>query len=106
MGIFSNEENLAREAVDYAKAIEAMYGVVVHLRLEPSGAGTKGAWWISAHASYEGEPIPINGAIQRGCSYPSAHHKTFGGAALKAVMDLEEAVRANLTLRGMRWDVE
>lgn len=97
-----DQKALEHDSVAYAQAMEAMYGVVVVLKLQPAGKASHYSWRVYAVAYLEGDAIPENGALQRGVSYPSMHHKTFGGAALRALSDLEEALRAYWTLKGMR----
>lgn len=97
-------KGLEQDAVAYAKAVESMYGVIVVLKLQPAGTTSHYTWRVYAVAYLEDQEIPANGALQRGVSYPSAYHKTFGGASLKAVMDLEESLRAWWTLKGMRYE--
>lgn len=97
-------KGLERDAIGYAQAIEAMYGVIVVLRLQPAGKLSHCAWRVYAVAYLEGDAIPTNGALQTGVSYPSRHHKTFGGASLRALGDLEEALRAFWALKGMRFE--
>ena len=99
-----DQKGLEIDAIGYAQAIEAMYGCIVVLRLTPAGKASRSTWRVEAVAYLDGDRIPTNGAIQRGVSYPSAHHKTFGGASLKALADLEEALRAYWTLKGMRYE--
>lgn len=99
-----DQKALEQDSVAYAQAIESMYGVVVVLKLQPAGKASHCSWRVYAVAYLDDEAIPQNGALQRGVSYPSAHHKTFGGAALKALADLEEALRAYWTLKGMRYE--
>lgn len=98
----ADQKALEQDSVAYAHAMQSMYGVVVVLKLEPAGRASHYAWRVYAVAYFGDEAIPTNGALQRGVSYPSAHHKTFGGAALRALTDLEEALRAYWTLKGMR----
>ena len=97
-----NRKALEVDSVAYAQAMESMYGAVVVLRLQPAGKASHCAWRVYAVAYLDDVEVPQNGALQRGVSYPSMHHKTFGGAALQALMDLEEALRAHMTLQGMR----
>lgn len=99
----TNDENATRDAIAYAQAVEAMYGVSIVLRLQPAGAMDAAQWRVSARAYLPDTEIPYNGAIQRAVSYPSRHHKTFAGASLRALMDLEEACRAHFTLHNMRF---
>lgn len=96
---------LELDSIAYAQEVEAMYGVVIVLKLQPAGRESHAAWRVYAVAYLNDEAIPTNGALQTGVSYPSRHHKTFGGAALRALYDLEESLRAYFTLKGMRFDV-
>ena len=94
---------LELDSVAYAQAVEAMYGVIIVLKLQPAGKMSHAAWRVYAVAYLEGDEVPTNGALQTGVSYPSRHYKTFGGAALRALYDLEEALRAYFTLKEMRF---
>lgn len=99
-----DQKALEQDTVAYARAVESMYGVIVVLRLQPAGTASRYSWSVYAIAYLDDEQVPTNGAIQRSVSYPSAYHKTFAGAAYKALADLEEALRAYWTLKGMRYE--
>ena len=99
-----DQKGLEEDTVAFAHALQSMYGCIVVLKLEPAGKQSRYAWRVYAVAYLEGDEIPTNGALQRGVSYPSMHHKTFGGAAYRALSDLEEALRAYFTLKGMRFE--
>lgn len=104
MGNHTDNQAAEHDTVAYAQGIEAMYGVVVVLKLQPAGKASHSTWRVYATAYLEGDSIPTNGALQTGVSYPSRHHKTFAGAALRALYDLEEALRAYWTLKSMRFE--
>lgn len=99
-----DQKGMEQDTVATAKAIESMYGVIVVLKLQPAGGQSHYTWRVYAVAYLGEEQIPTNGALQRGVSYPSPHHKTFAGAALRALHDLEEALQALWHLKGLRID--
>ena len=77
-----DQKGLEEDTVAFAHALQSMYGCIVVLKLEPAGKQSRYAWRVYAVAYLEGDEIPTNGALQRGVSYPSMHHKTFGGGCL------------------------
>lgn len=77
----------------YVQALESLYPVVIIAELQANSDPRRPHFTVQAKAytkPLEGLPVHVS---QRAVSYPSVSHKTFPGALLGAVMDLEQQLQ-------------
>lgn len=89
------------DVIAYQQALESMHGVGVVVQLQVAARGSKGAWAVIAHSfeEVEGKQKLLLSSDVR--TYPSMHHKTFAGAVLAALFDLEERLCANWAIQSL-----
>lgn len=106
MAAYANCDSPAYDQVAYAHAIQTMYGVVVVVELTVGKHPSNPPFAIAAKAFLKDGELLSDGSIQRVVSYPSRHVKDFPQAVMLALYALEEALRANATLRSMGWAIK
>lgn len=94
------------DVLDYTDAVQVMYNVRIVLELSVGVMGTTGKWRVTAKA-FECPSEPLQESVlSEGVNYPSHSFKTFPGAAMNAVMKLEQHLQAWYYLRQMGFPSE
>lgn len=89
------------DVLDYTDAVQVMYDVNIVLELTVGVMGSTGKWRVTAKGYErlaEGQQKEISSS---GRNYPSNDFRTFAGAALNAVMTLEQHLQAWYWLKNM-----
>lgn len=82
------------DVLDYTDAVQVMYDVYIVLELTVGVMGSTGKWRVTAKAHERLGEGQLREVSSSGRNYPSNDFRTFSGAALNAVMTLEQHLQA------------